>query len=103
MVPRSFTLVLDGPRVNEFGGGAGAVGAGVFRLQRLGNRCGCRLRLKTTLRHRSQLMPPSDFRVRLTFFTPGGRVWLTNSASLVAVSEGPTFYKLSFDVDRQSA
>jgi len=32
----SFTLVLDGPRVNECGSGGCAVGMGAVRLQRLG-------------------------------------------------------------------
>jgi hypothetical protein len=48
----------------------GAAGAAVFRLQRPGKRCGRRRRPKTTCRDHSQLTPPSDVQVRLTFFTP---------------------------------
>ena len=54
----------------NFGGDAGASRAAVFRLQRLGKRCGCLPRPKTTRRDHSQLTPLSDDLVRLTCFTP---------------------------------
>jgi hypothetical protein len=70
---QSFNLLLDSPRVNaHFESAAGAVTAAVVRLPRPGKKCGYRLRPKATRCDHSQLTPPSDVRVRPTFFAPRG-------------------------------
>ena len=69
---KSFTFVLHGLRVNGFGSRRCAVSVDVVRLQRLGKRCGCRLRPKTAQGEHPQLMPPSYFGVRLNILTGRG-------------------------------